>query len=132
MQRKPQPTLAQTKAFARLVGQLGRGFDFNELAWTVTLPRMGRPPEEMAALDAMAIEEMIDYFKQRGRKRPVEDAARIMLGSPRSSLEIENVVAETTTVAGIAALARGAEDASRPAWTFSSPFEYRHRLAEYL
>src|SRR6266496_3157048 len=32
----------------------------------------------------------------------VEDAARILLDSPRSTMEIENVVAETTTVAGVA------------------------------
>jgi nucleoside-diphosphate-sugar epimerase len=61
----------------------------------------------------------------------VEDAARILLESPRSPLEIENVVAETTTVAGVAALLRGGE-APDPACTFASPFEYRHRLADYL
>lgn len=62
----------------------------------------------------------------------VEDAARILLGSPRSALEIENVVAETTTVAGVAALIRGEAPSVAPAWTFMSPFDYRHRLAEYL
>lgn len=62
----------------------------------------------------------------------VEDAARIILGSPREPLEVENVVAETTTVAQVAALARGEAAAGDPAWTFASPFEYRHRLAEYL
>jgi nucleoside-diphosphate-sugar epimerase len=61
----------------------------------------------------------------------VEDAARILLASPRSPLEVENVVAETTTVAAVAARLRGG-DASDPAFTFASPFEYRHRLAEYL
>jgi nucleoside-diphosphate-sugar epimerase len=61
----------------------------------------------------------------------VEDAARILLGSPRSPLEIENVVAETTTVGAVAALLQGG-DAAEPAWTFTSPFDYRHRLAEYL
>ena len=62
----------------------------------------------------------------------VEDAARILLESPRASLEIENVVAETTTVGGVAALVRGDDDNTQPAWNFASPFEYRHRLAEYL
>jgi nucleoside-diphosphate-sugar epimerase len=62
----------------------------------------------------------------------VEDAARILLESPRSALEVENVVAETTTVAGVAALVRGVEAPTEPGWTFSSPFEYRHRLVEYL
>jgi nucleoside-diphosphate-sugar epimerase len=62
----------------------------------------------------------------------VEDVARILLDSPRSALEVENVVAETTTVAGVAALVRGEQADAEPGWTFSSPFEYRHRLAEYL
>jgi nucleoside-diphosphate-sugar epimerase len=62
----------------------------------------------------------------------MEDASRILLDSPRSPLEIENVVAETTTVGEVAALARGESAETKPAWTFSSPFEYRHRLAEYL
>ncbi|MBA3718577.1 MAG: SDR family oxidoreductase [Actinobacteria bacterium] len=63
----------------------------------------------------------------------VEDAARILLESPsRPGIAAENVVAETTTVAGVAALARGEEPSVSPAWTFASPFEYRHRLAEYL
>jgi UDP-glucose 4-epimerase len=62
----------------------------------------------------------------------VEDAARIMLEAPRSGREIENVVAETTTVGGVAALARGDEPADEPAWTFTSPFEYRYSLREYL
>jgi nucleoside-diphosphate-sugar epimerase len=62
----------------------------------------------------------------------VEDAARIILGSPRTGLEIENVVAETTTVGRVAALARGAKATGKPGWTFASPFEYRYQLAEYL
>ena len=62
----------------------------------------------------------------------IEDAARILLEAPRSPLEIENVVAETTTVAGLAALIRGEMADVTPACRFTSPFEYRHRLAEYL
>jgi nucleoside-diphosphate-sugar epimerase len=61
----------------------------------------------------------------------VDDAARILLESAGRS-QVENVVAETVTVADIAALARGEEPGGSAAWTFSSPFEYRHRLAEYF
>ena len=58
----------------------------------------------------------------------VEDAARILLESPRSALEVENVVAETITVADVAALAaRRAAGGRRRAAPSSSPFEYRHR-----
>ena len=59
----------------------------------------------------------------------VEDAARILLEAEPG---IENVAAETVTVADVAALARGEEPAGGPAFTVRSPFEYRHRLADYL
>ena len=62
-----------------------------------------------------------------------EDVARIMLESPsRSGTSIDNVAAETLTVADVAALARGDQPAARPACTFRSRFRYEHRLAEYL
>jgi UDP-glucose 4-epimerase len=60
----------------------------------------------------------------------VEDAARILLETPPNA--IENVAAESVTVADVAALAEGREPAGGAACTFLSPFEYRHRLAEYF
>jgi nucleoside-diphosphate-sugar epimerase len=63
----------------------------------------------------------------------VDDVARIMLDSPsRSGLSIDNVVAETLTVADVAALATGDPPAGRPACTFRSRFRYEHRVDEYL
>jgi nucleoside-diphosphate-sugar epimerase len=63
----------------------------------------------------------------------VEDAARILLESPAGGgVERANVAAETVTVADVAALAAGEEPQGDAAWTVRSPFEYRHRLAEYL
>jgi UDP-glucose 4-epimerase len=63
----------------------------------------------------------------------VEDAARALLESPsRPGVSTENVAAESITVAGIAALARGEPPAGDPACTFVTPFDYRHRLADYL
>ena len=59
----------------------------------------------------------------------VEDAARILLEARPG---IENVSAETVTVADVAALARDEEPAGGAAFTVSSPFSYRHRLADYL
>jgi nucleoside-diphosphate-sugar epimerase len=62
-----------------------------------------------------------------------EDAARIMLDSPsRSGVSIDNVAAETLTVADVAALARGDRPTGRPACTFHSAFRYEHRVAGYL
>lgn len=61
------------------------------------------------------------------------DVARIMLESPRQhGVAIDNVVAETLTVADVAALASGERPAGRAACSFRSRFAYRHRLAEYL
>jgi nucleoside-diphosphate-sugar epimerase len=63
----------------------------------------------------------------------VEDAACIMLGMPeQSGVTVANVAAETVTVAGIAALARGEEASGSPACSFGSPFTYRYRLADYM
>lgn len=59
----------------------------------------------------------------------VEDAARILLAAEPGT---ENVAAETVTVADVAALARGEQPAGDASFTIRSPFEYRHRLAEYL
>jgi UDP-glucose 4-epimerase len=63
----------------------------------------------------------------------VDDAARILLDAPAApGVSVDNVVAETVTVADIAALARGQTASGGAAWTFTSQFQYRHRLAEYL
>ena len=71
-----------------------------------------QPPVERPTLDALLTRAAwyLDYFVA----------------------QFENVVAETTTVAAVAGLVRGEAADSEPAWTFSSPFEYRHRLADYL
>ncbi len=59
----------------------------------------------------------------------VEDAARILLDARPG---VENVAAETVTVADVAALARGEKPAGGASFTVSSPFSYRHRLSDYL
>ena len=63
----------------------------------------------------------------------VGDVARIMLESPtRSGTSIDNVVAETLTVADVAALARGDRPTGERACTFRSRFGYEHGIADYL
>jgi nucleoside-diphosphate-sugar epimerase len=63
----------------------------------------------------------------------VGDVARIMLESPtRSGTSIDNVAAETLTVADVAALARGDRPTGERACTFRSRFRYEHRIADYL
>jgi nucleoside-diphosphate-sugar epimerase len=63
----------------------------------------------------------------------VGDVARIMLESPtRSGTSIDNVVAETLTVADVGALARGDRPTGERACTFRSRFGYEHGIADYL
>jgi nucleoside-diphosphate-sugar epimerase len=63
----------------------------------------------------------------------VRDAARALWKSPlEPGVSTANVAAETVTVGDVAALAQGAEPDGQPAFSFQSPFEYEHRLAEYL
>jgi len=63
----------------------------------------------------------------------VGDVARIMLESPsRSGISIDNVAAETLTVADVAALARGDPPPGGRACTFRSRFRYEHGVADYL
>jgi nucleoside-diphosphate-sugar epimerase len=63
----------------------------------------------------------------------VEDAARIMLEAPRApGITADNLAAETVTVAGIAALARGAAPSGAAACRYATPFRYAHTLESYL
>jgi nucleoside-diphosphate-sugar epimerase len=63
----------------------------------------------------------------------VEDAARIILESPTErGISAANVAAESLTVADVAALARGEQPAGGATHTFATPFEYEHRLADYM
>ncbi len=63
----------------------------------------------------------------------VEDAARIMLDEiPEAGIAIENVVAESLTVASLAALAHGKEPEGERTATYASRLVYRHRVADYL
>jgi nucleoside-diphosphate-sugar epimerase len=59
----------------------------------------------------------------------VDDVARIMLDAPPGPA---NVAAETVTVGDVAALARGEQPSGGATHTFASPFEYQHRLSEYM
>ena len=76
-----------------------------------------------------------------GRRRPGHDRRRARRGrgadpariAALSARRIENVVAETTDGGRRGGAARGGPRAGRqPRCTFSSPFEYHHRVAEYL
>lgn len=62
----------------------------------------------------------------------VDDAAHILLATRPQGVRAEHVVAEAITVADVAALAQGTQPDGRPAWTYSTPHTYRHRIEDYL
>jgi nucleoside-diphosphate-sugar epimerase len=63
----------------------------------------------------------------------VSDAARILHAAPTEpGVSVANVAAESATVAAVAALAEGRRPAEGPACRFLTPFDYSHRLADYL
>jgi hypothetical protein len=72
---------ADEKELGRLVNKYGRP-RIAEWALTVQRSRMGRPIEpterEKAALNTIAIEQMIEALKERGRRRAADDVARII------------------------------------------------------
>jgi len=63
----------------------------------------------------------------------IADAARILFESPwTDGVAVANVVAETVTVADVAALACGQPPARARSSTYTSSFTYEHDLAGYL
>lgn len=63
----------------------------------------------------------------------VDDAARILIETrPTDGVRAEHVVAETLTVADVAALAERRPVSGNATWSFSSTHNYKHRLAGYF
>jgi nucleoside-diphosphate-sugar epimerase len=63
----------------------------------------------------------------------VEDVARILLGAPHGSgVSASNVASESISVGDLARLARGEEWSGTIACRYTTPFQYDHRVADYL
>jgi nucleoside-diphosphate-sugar epimerase len=102
----------------------------------------GPSPVEHERADSQTVVDKFRRLAAKGEPLPVDDggratigvvhvddAARILLEAPRGTA---NVAAESVTVAGVAALARGESAPGETSVTFVTPFSYRHRLADYL
>jgi nucleoside-diphosphate-sugar epimerase len=102
----------------------------------------GPSPVEHSAEESQTVVDKFRRLAESGGELPlddggratigvvhVEDAAQILLNARPG---IDNLAAETITVADVAALARGEEPAGGASFTVASPFSYRHRLADYL
>jgi nucleoside-diphosphate-sugar epimerase len=143
----PQGDLTHlSKVYAELLLQMyaeREGFDLAILRLGIVY---GRSPVEHARAESQTVVDKFRRLAAAGRPLPleeggsatvgvvhIEDATRIVHQVPiKPGVTIENVAAESVTVAGIAALAEGREPANRPVCSFATPFEYAHQLADYL
>ena len=102
----------------------------------------GPSPVEHAAPESQTVVDKFRRLVATGDELPLDDVGRATIGVvhvedvARILLEaqpgVENVAAETVTVADVAALAQGEQPTGEAAFIVRSPFEYRHRLAGYL
>jgi UDP-glucuronate decarboxylase len=102
----------------------------------------GPSPVEHSAEESQTVVDKFRRLAASGERLPLDDGGRATIGvvhvedAARILLDAEpgvaNVAAETVTVADVAALARGEQATGGAAFTVSSPFTYRHRLADYL
>jgi len=102
----------------------------------------GPSPVEHSAPESQTVVDKFRRLAEAGEELPLDDGGRATIGvvhvgdAARILLDakpgVENVAAETVTVADIAALARGDQAGGGAAFTVASPFTYEHRLAEYL
>jgi nucleoside-diphosphate-sugar epimerase len=106
----------------------------------------GPSPVEHSAPESQTVVNKFRRLAGEGRQLPLDDGGRATVGvvhiddvtrimlatAPTTGTQVANVVAETTTVADVAALARGERPAGGAGCTYESPFEYRHTLAQFM
>jgi nucleoside-diphosphate-sugar epimerase len=143
----PQDDLAH---LSKIYGELVLDLHSRQSGFPLATLRLGivygPSPVEHADAESQTVVDKFRHLAAAGSPLPLDDGgratvgvvhvgdvARIMLESPsRSGVSIDNVAAETLTVADVAALARGEPAAGEPACTFRSRFTYEHGVAEYL
>jgi len=130
----------------KIYGEVALALKSRRHAFDLAILRLGivygPSPVEHSAAESQTVVDKFRRLAEAGEELPIEDggrttigvvhvddAARILLAAKPGA---ENVAAETVTVADVAALARGEEQARRAAFTVISPFRYDHRLADYL
>ena len=106
----------------------------------------GRSPVEHRRPESQTVVDKFRRLAAAGERPPlddggratigvvhVDDATRIVLEStPSRGITVDNVAAESVTVADVAALAEGRPPDGDAGCTFASSFEYHRRLADYL
>ena len=142
----PQGDLAH---LSKIYGELCLELYARRHGFPLTILRLpilyGPSPVEHTRPDSQTVVDKFRRLARAGERLPlddggratvgvahVEDAARILLDVPADGMVKANVAAETLTVADVAALARGEEPTGGASCTYATPFEYAHRLADYL
>jgi UDP-glucose 4-epimerase len=130
----------------KIYGEVALALKSRRHAFDLAILRLGivygPSPVEHSAAESQTVVDKFRRLAEAGEELPIEDggrttigvvhvddAARILLAAKAGA---QNVAAETVTVADVAALARGEEQAGGAAFTVISPFRYDHRLADYL
>jgi nucleoside-diphosphate-sugar epimerase len=142
----PQGDLAH---LSKIYGELSLRMHAERHGFDLALMRLGivygPSPVEHAGPESQTVVDKFRRLAAQGQPLPlddggtatigvvhVDDAARILLAARPAGVEAHNVVAETVTVAGVAALAEGREPPGGAAWTFATAFRYDHDVAGYL
>ncbi len=130
----------------KVYGELVLGMHASRGGFDLAVARLGivygQSPVEHDRPESVTVVDKFRRAVAEGQDLTLDDGGRATIGvvhvddAARSLLEAQtgasNVVAETITVADIARLARGEERRDEPAFTVTSPYAYRHRVAEYL
>jgi nucleoside-diphosphate-sugar epimerase len=142
----PQGDLAH---LSKIYGELSLRMHAERHGFDLALMRLGivygPSPVEHAGPESQTVVDKFRRLAAQGQPLPlddggtatigvvhVDDAARILLAARPAGVEAHNVVAETVTVAGVAALAEGREPPGGAGWTFATAFRYDHDVAGYL
>jgi UDP-glucose 4-epimerase len=139
----PQGDLAH---LSKIYGEQALAIESARHGFALSILRLGivygPSPVEHSAEESQTVVDKFRRLAAAGEELPLEDGGRATIGvvhvddAARILLEAkpgtENVAAETVTVGDVAALARGEKARGGAAFTFASPFSYRHRLADYL
>jgi nucleoside-diphosphate-sugar epimerase len=131
---------------SKIYGEVALALKSRRFSFDLAILRLGivygPSPVEHSAPESQTVVDKFRRLAQAGEELPLDDEGRATIGvvnvadAARILLDakpgVENVAAETVTVADVAALARGEDPAGGAAFTVGSPFTYEHRLADYL
>jgi UDP-glucose 4-epimerase len=131
---------------SKIYGEVALALKSRRFAFDLAIRRLGivygPSPVQHSAEESQTVVDKFRQLAEAGEELPLDDGGRATIGvvhvadAARILLDakpgVENVAAETVTVADVAALARGDAPAGGAAFTVASPFRYEYGLAEYL